>query len=230
MILIENITVSYTNNKKVIRSLGLEIEGGLIHGIVGLNGAGKTTLLKTMYGLHKPDSGTISFNGKKLTKNQIGYLPTENYFYSNITGKEYLSLFKSKSFDINRWNELFGLPLDELVDNYSTGMKKKLALLGVLKLDKPVMILDEPFNGLDLETGRILRMVLLQLKKKGKLIIVTSHILETLTNLCDYIHHIDNGKIDITIGKSEFEKYENELFAQIESRSEKLIWELLRKK
>jgi ABC-2 type transport system ATP-binding protein len=120
------------------------------------------------------------------------------------------------------------LPLDELIDNYSTGMKKKIALLGVLKLDKPVMILDEPFNGLDIETGRILRSVLLQLKKTGKLIIVTSHILETLTNLCDYIHHLEKGTIDITIKKPDFESYEKELYAKIENRSDMLIRELLK--
>jgi len=227
MISINSLTVSYSKKEKVIDNLSLELENGCIHGIVGLNGAGKTTLLKAVFGLLKPDTGTITFNGKPLTKSETGYLPTENFFYSNITGSEYLALFKNKSFETEKWNELFGLPLDELIDNYSTGMKKKIALLGVLKLDKPVMILDEPFNGLDIETGRI-RSVLLQLKKTGKLIIVTSHILETLTNLCDYIHHLEKGTIDITIKKPDFESYEKELYAKIENRSDMLIRELLK--
>ncbi len=226
MISINSLTVSYTKKRKVINDLSLALEGGNIHGIVGLNGAGKTTLLRTLYGLLKPDSGTITLSGNSISKKQIGYLPTENFFYSNITGSEYLNLFRNRAFEIEKWNKLFGLPLEELIDNYSSGMKKKLALLGVLKLDKPVMILDEPFNGLDIETGRILRSVLLQLKKTGKLIIVTSHILETLTNLCDCIHHIENGIIDITIQKPEFEAYEKQLFAKIENQSEKLISDL----
>jgi ABC-2 type transport system ATP-binding protein len=229
MISIKSLTVSYSNEEKVINNLSLELEGGCIHGIVGLNGAGKTTLLKAIFGLLKLDTGSVFLNGKPLTKKETGYLPAENFFYSSITGSEYLSLFKNKSFETEKWNELFGLPLDELIDNYSTGMKKKLALLGVLKPDKQVMILDEPFNGLDIETGRILRSVLLQLKKTGKLIIVTSHILETLTNLCDYIHHLEKGIIDITIKKPDFGTYEKELYAKIENRSEIIIRELLKK-
>lgn len=226
MITISNLTVSYTKDKKVIDNLYLSLDEGLIHGIVGLNGAGKTTLLNTMFGLKKPDAGTIAFDKQKMNKKSAAYLVTENFFYSNITGQEYLNLFKNKEFDTSQWNKLFKLPLDKIIDGYSSGMKKKLALLGILKQDKPLMILDEPFNGLDIETSRIIRMILLRLKEKNKTIIITSHIIETLTNLCDFIHYLEAGEIKFTRDKSGFSEFEREVFDKIENDNVELINEL----
>ncbi|MDD2196028.1 MAG: ATP-binding cassette domain-containing protein [Bacteroidales bacterium] len=226
MITIENLYLSY-GKKKVIESLDLTISENTINGVVGLNGSGKTTLLNAIYGLKSVESGTIKWQGEKLTKKVISYLVTEPFFYSNITGNEYLSLFKNSSFDTNRWNELFLLPLDQIVDEYSTGMKKKLAILSVLKQDKPIIIFDEPFNGLDIETCRIIRSILLGLKGKSKTIIITSHIIETLTNLCDYIHYLEGGKILFSKEKEEFKLFEKELFEKLENKSIKLIAELL---
>jgi len=226
MITIKNINFSYNRNSKVLESLYLSLSENKIHGIVGLNGAGKTTLLNAIYGLIKIDSGTISCEGKNLTKKDISYLETENFFYSNITGSEYLSLFKNHKFDSDKWNGLFSLPLNQIIDGYSTGMKKKLALLGILKQDKPLMVLDEPFNGLDIETCRIIRSILLRLKDKGKTIIITSHIIETLTNLCDYIHYLEKGSIKYSKEKHDFAEFERELFESIENKNVKLITEL----
>ncbi len=227
MITISNLTISYKKDLNVINSLNLSLNESLIHGIVGLNGAGKTTLLNSLYGLKKPDEGIIQFYNKKLNKKEVSYLVTENFFYSNITGREYLSLFKNKAFEIDKWNKLFSLPLDSVVDGYSTGMKKKLALLGILKQDKPLMILDEPFNGLDIETCRIIRMVLLRLKEKNKTIIITSHIIETLTNLCDYIHYLDKGEIKYSKDKEGFSEFEREVFEKIDNENIELINELI---
>ncbi len=227
MITINNLTVSYNKTENVIDNLNLTLENGLIHGIVGLNGAGKTTLLNTVFGLKKAQSGSVLFNNEKLNKKSVSYLVTENFFYSNITSREYLNLFKNDEFDIDQWNQLFSLPLDKIIDDYSTGMKKKLALLGVLKQNKPILILDEPFNGLDIETCRIIRMILLRLKEKGKTIIITSHVIETLTNLCDYLHYLENGKIKYNKDKSEFEEFEKEVFEKIENDNIQIINELL---
>ncbi|NLD28763.1 MAG: ATP-binding cassette domain-containing protein [Myxococcales bacterium] len=227
MIIIKNLTISYNKYQRVIDNLNLSLDENLIHGIVGLNGAGKTTLLNTLYGLKKPVAGTIQFDNKEINKNSVAYLVTENFFYSSITGKEYLSLFKNNEFDIDRWNKLFNLPLNKIIDGYSTGMKKKLALLGVLKQDKPLMILDEPFNGLDIETCRIIRMILLRLKERNKTIIVTSHIIETLTNLCDFIHYLEAGKIKFSRDKSGFLEFEREVFDKIENENIELINELI---
>lgn len=227
MISIEKLNLSYGKTKRVIDSLDLVISENTINGVVGLNGSGKTTLLNAIYGLKSVESGTIKWQGEKITKKVISYLVTEPFFYSNITGNEYLSLFKNSSFDTNKWNELFHLPLNQIIDEYSTGMKKKLAILSVLKQDKPIVILDEPFNGLDIETCRIIRTILLGLKEKGKTIIITSHIIETLTNLCDYIHFLEGGKILFSKEKNEFEEFEKELFQNLENKSAKLIAEVL---
>lgn len=227
MISIEKLNLSYGKTKRVIDSLDLVISENTINGVVGLNGSGKTTLLNAIYGLKSVESGTIKWQGEKITKKVISYLVTEPFFYSNITGNEYLSLFKNSSFDTNKWNELFHLPLNQIIDEYSTGMKKKLAILSVLKQDKPIIILDEPFNGLDIETCRIIRTILLGLKEKGKTIIITSHIIETLTNLCDYIHFLEGGKILFSKEKNEFEEFEKELFQNLENKSAKLIAEVL---
>jgi ABC-2 type transport system ATP-binding protein len=226
MISIKDLNISYVKKKPVIKSLYLDMAKNHIHGIVGLNGAGKTTLLNAFYGLKKINSGTITCNNEKITKKELSYLVTENFFYSNITGYEYLSLFMNDNFDTDKWNELFNLPLDKIIDGYSTGMKKKLAIIGILKQDKPIMILDEPFNGLDIEANRILRSILIRLKEKGKTIIVTSHIIETLTNLCDFIHYLEDGKIKYNKGRSDFSEFEKTIYESIENKNEQIISDL----
>jgi len=226
MITINELSISYRKNRNIIQSLNLDLQDSEIHGIVGLNGSGKTTLLNAIFGLKKVNSGTIRNEGEKLSKKEISYLATENFFYSNITAKEYLALFQNKDFDTNKWNELFNLPLEKIIDGFSTGMKKKLAVMGTLKQNKPIMILDEPFNGLDIETNRIIRSVLLNLKEKGKTIIITSHIIETLTNLCDRIHYLEEGKIKHSKLKSEFAEFEKNIYKSIEEKNKNLISEL----
>ncbi len=228
MILIKDLSVSYNKNENVIEDLSLQLQENHIHGIVGLNGAGKTTLLNTIFGLKKQNKGEILLDDERLTKKSIAFLPTENYFYTNITGREYLNIFKNKHFDIEKWNKLFILPLDGIIETYSTGMKKKLALFAILEKDKPVMLLDEPFNGLDIETERIIRSVLLKLKDKDKTIIITSHVLERLTNLCDDIHYLENGKIKLRVGKDKFDEFRNKIYSSIENKNKKLIDELMR--
>ena len=211
----------------MIKGLNLELETGQIHGIVGMNGSGKTTFLDNLFGLVKQSSGFTIFDDESLTKKEIAYLPTESYFYSNITGNEYLALFVNNTFDLENWNQLFDLPLNKVINQYSTGMKKKLALLGILKKDKTILILDEPFNGLDIETARIVRSILLKLRANGKTILVTSHILETLTNMCDQIHILENGKISQSRSKDEFEILSDEIFEKIEQGNRGLIDKLI---
>jgi ABC-2 type transport system ATP-binding protein len=194
---------------------------------VGLNGAGKTTLLTTFYGLLKPDSGTIKQDNQPLNKQAMAYLETHNYFYPKITGREYLSLFANPDFDPDQWNQLFRLPLDDLVDTYSTGMKKQLALLRTLKQDKPFMILDEPFNGLDIEAAINIRSMLNRLKDKGKTILITSHIIETLTNLCDHLHYLESGQILYSRDSSQSETFKQEIIDHVQEQNEHLLRQLL---
>lgn len=228
MISIDQLSVSYNKNVRVLNGLNLSLSDGQIHGIVGLNGAGKTTLLNSIYGLIKPDIGKIEFNGVSVTKKITGYLETENFFYSNITGSEYLNIFNNRNFDIKLWNDLFKLPLNDLIETYSNGMKKKLAFLGIVKQDKHILILDEPFNGLDLEVARIVRSILLFLRDQ-KLIIITSHIMETLTNLCDSISYLENGKILYTKTKEDFDDFGKDLYNIIEEKNRAALERLFSK-
>ncbi len=223
MIILNEVTISYNKNKKVIDSLDLSLGHNMIHGFVGVNGAGKTTLFNAIYGLKKMEHGYIHNAGKKLSKDQMSFLPTNNYFYSKITAREYLNIFQNKKFDINTWNNLFSLPLDTTIETYSTGMKKKLALLGVLKQNKKIIILDEPFNGLDMETCRIFSSILLKLKENSSTILITSHILDSLTDICDTIHFLKYGKIQFSKNKTDFESLKEEVFNQIDSKTKKIF-------
>lgn len=227
MIKIDNLKVNYGNNN-VLNELCLEISSNTIHGLVGLNGSGKTTLLNTIYGLKSKVLGTIQCNDEDIKRNDIAYLETINYFYPRITGKEYLNIFKTQNpiFDIDKWNTLFDLPLNKLIDDYSTGMKKKLALMGIICLNREVLILDEPFNGIDLETVQKIKTLLLKLKTK-KTIIITSHILESLLPICDSISYLNDGKIEFTKKKKNFNEIENDIFAMHQDSLDKKIQELI---
>lgn len=223
MLIIDDLTVRY-DTASVIDHLSLELPQACIHGLVGLNGSGKTTLFHTLYGLKKADSGTMTQDGQPVSRKRMALLETESYFYSAITGREYLSLFRAPgAFDLQTWQELFRLPLDEMIAHYSTGMKKKLALTGVLKLDKEILFLDEPFNGVDMETGHLIGMVLKRLREKGKTVLVTSHVLETLTGICDYIHLLEGGSVRKTYGSLEMSGLENDLFSELEEKLQRQV-------
>jgi ABC-2 type transport system ATP-binding protein len=218
MLTLRDLTVSY-GARPVIDRLTLELSQGAIHGLVGLNGSGKTTLFHTLYGLKKPDSGSITLDGGPLSPRRTALLETESYFYPAITGSEYLALFRAPgAFALELFRELFRLPLEEMISHYSTGMKKKLALTGVLKLDKDILLLDEPFNGVDMETGRIIGMVLRRLRERGKTIVVTSHVLETLTGISDEIHLLEGGSVRRSYSPQEGSALEQDLFSALEDR------------
>ena len=195
MINIQNLTFSFSDHN-VLNDITIDFQQNQIYGIVGLNGAGKTTFFNVLSTTLKAKTGTIKFNGNSITYKDIAYLETVNFFYSRITGSEYLKIFKQTNADFNlkSLQEFLKLPLDDLIETYSTGMKKKLALLAVLKQDKQLFLLDEPFNGLDLETNKILELIITTLKVKGKTVFVSSHIIDPLLIVCDQIHYLDNGK------------------------------------
>ena len=229
MLTIRNLQVEYKKESPVLKGINLSMEPGKIHGLVGLNGAGKTTLLNTLYAFIRPSEGSVLYNDTALKRKDIAYLEAENDFYPYMTGREYLNLFPAgkNGFDTESWQQLFHIPLDDITENYSTGMRKKLALLAVLKPDKPILILDEPFNGLDLESAHILTLILQQLREGGKTVLVTSHVFETLTSSCDQIHHIDHGTIDHSYSKEQFGMLQELLYSTIENRASDQIRKLI---
>ena len=214
MITIENLQVNY-GKFNVLKNLNWSLDKEKIHGLAGLNGSGKTTLFHTMMKLKNPVIGSIKICGKAASRKEMVLLETRNFFYAKITGREYLRLlsYKNPGFDIRGWNELFRLPLKKLIDHYSTGMKKKLAFMGVLAVDKPILLLDEPFNGIDMESNRVIKQIIEILATKGKTIIITSHLMESLTGLCDTISFLHNGNIMFTKEKTHFHEIENEIFS-----------------
>jgi ABC-2 type transport system ATP-binding protein len=229
MIILNDLHVRYGNNH-VIKGLNLDIADHSIHGLVGLNGAGKTTLLNAIYGLKEKAKGEIRCGSAQFCRRKIAFLETENYFYPRITGMEYLKLFRTNNpaFDIDKWNEFFELPLHRLIESYSNGMKKKLALLGVIALDREILMLDEPFNGLDLETVEKLKRLLPSLKS-SKTILITSHILESLLGICDSISYLNGGMIQFTRERREFDSIEDEIFAVHRDRIDQQIKALIGK-
>lgn len=224
MISIQNLSVSYGKHL-VLTNINIYFEPGLVHGIVGLNGAGKTTFFNVVAKMLKPDSGDIKQNGTSIDIKGTAYLETVNYFFSRITGNEYLKIFRQTNteFNLKALQEYFKLPLDELIENYSTGMKKKLALLAILKQGKPVFILDEPFNGLDLESNKVLEIIILSLKQKQKTVFVSSHIIDPLLTTCDKIHLLENGCFVKTYPRSGFSTIEEDLFGKLKAEATEVI-------
>lgn len=122
---------------------------------------------------------------------------------------EYLRLIHDEPQQIETWNQLFGLPLDDLVDGYSTGMQKKLAFIGALLQNRPILILDEPFNGVDLAGNEMMMAVIRRLKNRTGITLISSHILHTLTHVCDRISLLNNGQIAQTFEHTNFEGLEH---------------------
>jgi len=183
----------------VLHDVSLTLQPGALHGLVGANGAGKTTLLHCLYGVYPPDGGIIRETSGRSVRELTGLLPYEPYFYPRITGREYVEFCLQARHrpvpDLRRWNEVLELPLDRYAEDYSAGMKKKLALLALLVQNFRYLILDEPFNGLDLSTNLLLMAVLRRLREQGVGILLTSHLLGSLTELCDEITVLAEGRV-----------------------------------
>jgi ABC-2 type transport system ATP-binding protein len=205
MLSIQNIKAGY-KGQEVLKGASLEIAPGTVQGILGMNGAGKTTFFESLYGRLPLMDGTRSFCGRPLAREDISFLETSNYFYPYTTGREHLLLCSQQNpqFDIEKWNALFRLPLKKLIATYSTGMKKKLALLGTLALARPVIIMDEPFNGMDMESSETLYQLIGQLRAKQHYILISSHIMETLTHTCDAISYLSGGMFSQTFQREDY--------------------------
>ena len=120
------------------------------------------------------------------------------------------------------WGRAFDLSLDTMVDDYSTGMRQKLAILGVLRLDRRILLLDEPVNGLDLESNQLLTQVLRALAAAGAAVLVTSHVLEALWSMCDHVHLLDGGVIAGSYAAAQFPSLRDVLAGDAARRLETL--------
>lgn len=211
MLIIENVSKSF-GSKKVLKNISITFEKGKVYGIVGENGSGKTTLFNCIAALENFE-GNIKSDFEKR-KNTLGFLQTEPYFFSKITGKEYLQLLCNarnvKMVDFEDKN-IFDLPLNQYAATYSTGMKKKLALTAILIQNNNLFILDEPFNGVDIQSNIIITEIIHRLKEVNKTVIISSHIFSTLNETCDAIFVLKNGEISEKVLKEDFKKLELEM-------------------
>ncbi|MBO7142806.1 MAG: ATP-binding cassette domain-containing protein [Bacteroidales bacterium] len=211
MIRIKNLSKQF-GKKVVLNNLSIEFERGKIYGIIGENGAGKTTLFRCIAGLESFDGEIVSEINP--LKDHLGYLTAEPFFFPMITGEEYIRLLcnaRDKKLTEIGSNNIFDLPLNQYVTTYSTGMRKKLALLAVLLQGNDIFILDEPFNGIDLNGSIILTEILHRLKELGKTVIISSHIFSTLSDTCDEIHVLRHGTITQKVAREEFYLLEKEM-------------------
>ncbi|MBX2980941.1 MAG: ATP-binding cassette domain-containing protein [Flavobacteriales bacterium] len=196
-----------------------------VHGIVGLNGAGKSTLLNALYGFGRNTEARVEWNGTTMGHTNTAFQEAENYFHPGITGREYLELFMSAkgAKDVQLLNELLEVPLDTLISTYSTGMKRKLTLLGALCLDREVLLLDEPMNGLDLASVRVLEAIIKRLTENGRTVVITSHVLGPLVTLCDHIHLLQHGCFTRTFERGNTDGLEEELFADMDKHVNEVV-------
>ena len=211
MIKIEKLSKFYAR-KQVLNAINVEFKKGTVYGVVGENGAGKTTLFRCISGLESY-KGIISSDFNKL-KDHLGLLCTEPFFFPKITGKEYIQFLANarhlKLSNIETKN-IFDLPLNQYASTYSTGMKKKLALTALLLQENEVFILDEPFNGVDIQSNLVIAEIIKKLKILKKTVIISSHIFSTLAATCDEIYLMKNGKIIKKVKQIDFDALENEM-------------------
>ena len=210
MLRIEHLTKTY-GDKKAVDDLSLHIQPGEIYGFIGHNGAGKTTTLKSCVGILGFDEGEIYIDGISIKedplacKRKLAYIPDNPDLYDYMSGAKYLSYIadifkvpeKERRERINTYAELFEIKKDlgSSIQSYSHGMKQKLAVISALIHSPELVILDEPFVGLDPKSSFTLKQIMREICDNGGAIFFSTHVLEVAEKLCDKIAIIKDGKL-----------------------------------
>ncbi len=211
MLEIINLTKSYDNNKKAVDDLSLTINDGEIFGFIGHNGAGKTTTIKCCVGILTYEKGEILIDGLSLINNpveckkKIAYIPDNPDLYEQLTGIQYLN-FISDIYEIEKevrreriekYSTIFEMNnrLNEIISSYSHGMKQKLALISAFIRKPRLLILDEPFVGLDPKSSYEVKKIMKELCEEKCSIFFSTHVLEVAEKLCDKVAIIKSGKL-----------------------------------
>lgn len=178
----------------ILEKINLKINTFGIYGLVGKNGQGKTTLFKCILGLEKY-KGESYINNSKIALHNVAWCPVEPSIYGELTAKEFYEFYKNL-LDLNQTiiSPLFEVPENKLIREFSTGMKKKVYLNAIFQKSYPIYFLDEPFNGLDLESNHILIQYLIK-KSKESIILISSHIMDVLYNNCEQIFVVNNKNL-----------------------------------
>lgn len=203
---IKNLSKTFGDNI-VLQDINLTLNGGKIYGFIGRNGSGKSVLLKMICGFYTPTTGKILLNDYDYTSenafpNNTRALIEKPKFLPDLTGLENLELLASVqkkigTKEIKEWLEKLNLTKEanKKYCKYSLGTKQKLGIAQVLMENPDLIILDEPFNGVENDTANKIRSLLIEEKKKDKIILIASHIKEDITSLADTVYEIDGGKI-----------------------------------
>ena len=213
MLKIEHLTKKY-DQFKAVDDLSLHIESGNIYGFIGHNGAGKTTTLKAIVGIMNFDSGDILIDGKSIKKDALAckkimaYIPDNPDLYEYLTGIKYLNFIcdvygidqEKRTERIKKYSDMFELSdsLGEVISAYSHGMKQKLAIIAALVHEPKLIIMDEPFVGLDPKATHLLKQLMRQMCDQGAAIFFSTHVLEVAEKLCDKIAIIKAGKLIVS--------------------------------
>ncbi|MDO4836709.1 MAG: ABC transporter ATP-binding protein [Clostridia bacterium] len=211
MLEIRDLVKTYGNGPRAVDGLSLSVEAGDIYGFIGHNGAGKTTTLKCISGILPFDSGEIFVDRIDIRKDPMAakrimrYIPDNPDLYAFLTGTGYLNFLcdiygideTTRRERIKKYAELFEIEpkLGDLVGSYSHGMCQKLALIGALIQQPKLLMLDEPFVGLDPKAAHTLKGIMHELVENGSAIFFSTHVLEVAEKLCNKIAIIKNGKL-----------------------------------
>ena len=210
MLKIEHLTKTY-GEKKAVDDLSLHIAPGEIYGFIGHNGAGKTTTLKSVVGILQFDAGEITIGGVSIRRNplackkMIAYIPDNPDLYDYMTGIKYLNFIadifgvpaETRQERIRKYADLFELTDDlaQPIAAYSHGMKQKLAIIAAWMHDPKLIIMDEPFVGLDPKASHLLKGMMREICDQGGAIFFSTHVLEVAEKLCDKVAIIKSGKL-----------------------------------
>jgi ABC-2 type transport system ATP-binding protein len=194
-----------------IRDVSFVVRPGEVLGLLGPNGSGKSTTVKILAGLLRPSSGSVRINGRPVSSNltaykaALGYVPEEPHLYSYMTGPEYLQL-------VGRLRRISEAKLEEKIDRllrvmdiyddryqtmsaYSKGMRQKVLIAAAVLHNPNLVVLDEPFSGLDVSAGRVLRAFVRALSEDGRMVVFSSHVLEVVEQVCSRVVILKDGRV-----------------------------------
>ena len=216
MIEIKNVSKTYNGDKKAIKNVSFKVDGGEIFGFIGHNGAGKTTMIKSIVGILDFEDGDILINGKSIKSNpieckmDIAYVPDNPDLYENMKAIDFINFIcdmyeidkDTRKKNVLKYAKMFEIDgkLGDDISSFSHGMKQKVALIAALSHDPKVLIMDEPFVGLDPKAVFDMKEIMRTMAKEGKTIFFSTHILDVAEKLCDRVAIIKSGEI-VKIGK-----------------------------
>ena len=210
MIEIKNVIKKYGDNI-ALKNISFTVNDGEIFAFIGHNGAGKTTLIKSIVGIHEFDEGEILINGKSIKKESIAckkemaFVPDNPELYEQMKAIDYINFIcdmyevsqEVREKNIKKYAKLFEIEnnLNDTIDSFSHGMKQKIALIAALAHNPKVLIMDEPFVGLDPKAVFDVKEIMNEMVKEGKIIFFSTHILDVAEKLCSRVAIIKNGKL-----------------------------------